>query len=61
VEGEGGYSRRNHWVPVSAADELAVLNQKLLEDCRADESPMMSGQTECVGTRLLAVKEHCCH
>jgi hypothetical protein len=27
-------------------------------DCRADESRIVSGQTECVGTRLLTEKEH---
>src|ERR1700731_2405857 len=58
VEGEGGYFRRNHWVPVPVASDLAALNRKLLEDCRADEGRIMSGQTECVGTRLLTEKEH---
>ncbi|WP_051979313.1 hypothetical protein [Edaphobacter aggregans] len=58
VECEGGYFRRNHWVPVPVAADLAALNRKLLEDCRADESRIVSGQTECVGTRLLAEKEH---
>jgi transposase len=58
VEGEVGYFRRNHWVPVPVAAGLATLNRKLLEDCRADESRIVSGQTECVGARLLAEKEH---
>jgi len=58
VEGEGGYFRRNHWVPVPAASDLEALNRKLLADCRADESRILSGQTECVGTRLLTEKEH---
>jgi hypothetical protein len=58
VEGEGGYFRRNHWVPVPVAADLQALNRKLLEDCRADEGRMMSGQSECVGTRLLTEKEH---
>jgi transposase len=58
VEGEVGYFRRNHWVPVPVAADLAALNRKLLEDCRADESRIVSGQTECVGTRLLTEKEH---
>ena len=34
VEGEVGYFRRNHWVPVPVAADLAELNRKLLEDCR---------------------------
>ena len=58
VEGEVGYFRRNHWVPVPVATDLPALNRKLLGDCRADESRTISGQTECVGTRLLAEKEH---
>ncbi len=58
VEGEVGYFRRNHWVPVPVAADLAALNRKLLEDCRADESRIVSGHAECVGTRLLTEKEH---
>src|ERR1700722_1240032 len=58
VEGGGGYFRRNHWGPVPVAVDLAALNRKLLEDCRAEESRIVSGQSECVGTRLLTEKEH---
>jgi hypothetical protein len=35
VEGGVGYFRRNHWVPVPVAVDLAALNRKLHEDCRA--------------------------
>lgn len=58
VEGEVGYFRRNHWVPVPVASDLALLNRKLLGDCRADESRILAGQAECVGKKLLAEKEH---
>jgi transposase len=58
VEGEVGYFRRNHWVPVPVASDLAELNAKLLADCRHDESRILSGRTESVGTLLLAEKEH---
>jgi len=58
VEGEVGYFRRNHWVPVPVASDLAALNRKLLEDCRADESRVVSGQAERIGVRLLAEREH---
>jgi len=58
VEGEVGYFRRNHWVPLPAARDLETLNRKLLEDCRADESRIISGQSERVGVRLLAEREH---
>ena len=58
VEGEVGYFRRNHWVPVPAASDLAELNAKLLADCRHDESRIIAGRTESVGTLLLTEKEH---
>ena len=58
VEGEVGYFRRNHWVPVPAASDLAALNAKLLADCRHDESRILSGRTQSVGTLLLTEKEH---
>ena len=37
VEGEAGYFRRNHWVPVPKARDLADLNAQLLAGSRADE------------------------
>lgn len=58
VEGEVGYFRRNHWVPVPEARDLAELNRKLLLDCRQDESRVLSGRTPSVGTLLLTEKEH---
>jgi hypothetical protein len=30
IEGEAGYFRRNHWVPVPKARDLADLNSQLL-------------------------------
>jgi transposase len=58
VEGEVGYFRRNHWVPVPRAIHLAELNAKLLADCRCDESRILAGRSERVGTLLLMEKEH---
>ena len=58
VEGEVGYFRRNHWVPVPVARDLAELNAKLLADCRQDENRILSGRSANVGTLLLAEKEH---
>jgi transposase len=58
VEGEGGYFRRNHWVPIPAARDLAELNAKLLADCHHDESRIIAGRTESVGTLLLTEKQH---
>jgi hypothetical protein len=43
---------------VPVARDLAAVNRRLLEDGRADESRIISGRTECVGTRLLAEREH---
>ena len=56
VEGEVGYFRRNHWVPVPVATDLAALNAKLLSDCRHDENRMVAGRTESVGKLLLTEK-----
>jgi transposase len=58
VEGEVGYFRRNHWVPVPTARDLAELNGKLLDDCRQDENRVLSGRTESVGALLLTEKQH---
>ena len=38
VEGEAGYFRRNHWVPLPQAADLDALNAQLLAGCRADEA-----------------------
>ena len=58
VEGEVGYFRRNHWVPVPAASDLAELNAKLLADCRHDENRILSGRRESIGALLLSEKQH---
>ena len=58
IEGEVGYFRRNHWVPIPVARDLAELNAKLLADCHHDESRMISGRMESVGVLLLTEKQH---
>jgi transposase len=58
VEGEVGYFRRNHWVPIPVAGDLAELNAQLLADCRHDEERMIAGRQESVGALLLKEKEH---
>jgi transposase len=58
VEGEVGYFRRNHWVPVPVARDLAELNAKLLADCHHDKSRIMAGRQESAGALLLTEKEH---
>ena len=49
VEGEGGYFRRNHFVPVPGVADLDALNTFLLNGCRADEARILDGRTEPVG------------
>src|SRR3954467_9475230 len=52
VEGEIGYFRRNHWVPVPSAADLDELNKVLLAGCRADERRRLDGRERCVGEAL---------
>ena len=52
VEGEVGYFRRNHLVPVPSVADLDALNGLLLSGCRADEARVLAGRTHSVGTAL---------
>ena len=58
VEGEGGYFRRNHLVPVPWVADLDALNALLLADCRADEARILDGRTEPVGVAMVAERDH---
>ncbi len=58
VEGEGGYFRRNHLVPVPEAADLEALNTLMLAWCRADEARVLDGRTEPVGVALVAERGH---
>jgi hypothetical protein len=49
VEGEAGYFRRNHWVPLPEAADLDALNVQLLAGCRADEARVIHPRTQTVG------------
>ena len=49
VEGEAGYFRRNHWVPLPQAADLDALNAQVLAGCRADEQRVLHGRTQSVG------------
>ena len=58
VEGEAGYFRRNHWVPVPVAEDLVGLNRQLLEACRHDEHRIIAGREQTVGASLLVERDH---
>ena len=58
VEGEGGYFRRNHWVPLPEARDLDELNAYLERCCRKDHSRMLAGCSETVGAAMLIEQAH---
>jgi transposase len=58
VEGEVGYFRRNHLVPVPAVADLEALNVLLLAGCRADEARILDGHNEAVGVAMAAERDH---
>jgi transposase len=52
VEGEAGYFRRNHWVPVPQAQNLEELNAWLLSACQQDEQRQVGDRPVTVGVAL---------
>jgi transposase len=58
VEGEGGYFRRNHLVPVPKVDSWEELNILLLEASKSDEQRMINGRTQTVGMGMNLEREH---
>ncbi len=58
VEGEVGYFRRNHWVPLPEAPDLEVLNAHLLACCRQDQQRQIDGALQRVGSALLTEQAH---
>ena len=58
VEGEAGYFRRNHLVPVPKARDLADLNAQLLAGCRADEGRKIGGWVQTVGEGMQIEHPH---
>jgi transposase len=58
IENEVGTFRRNHWVPIPLARDLAALNDHLLAACRADEGRVLAGREQSVGAALLLEREH---
>jgi transposase len=58
IEGEAGYFRRNHWVPVPQAKDLADLNRQLLIACQHEERRVISGHAQTTGAGLIIEREH---
>jgi hypothetical protein len=53
IEGEAGYFRRNHWVPLPQAQDLDALNAQLLAACREEERRQIAGQAQTVGAAMI--------
>lgn len=58
IEGEAGYFRRNHWVPIPQTVDIAELNQQLLAACQQDEQRTIAGREQSIGAALLLEREH---
>ncbi|HLE82634.1 MAG TPA: IS21 family transposase, partial [Dehalococcoidia bacterium] len=58
AENEVGTFRRNHWVPVPKAGDLAELNAHLMEGCRQDEGRVIAGHDQTVGSAMLIERGH---
>src|SRR2546425_6892086 len=58
VEGEVGYFRRNHLVPVPQAQNLEELNQQLRSYCQQDEQRRIAGKPMLVGEAMRIEREH---
>jgi transposase len=57
VEGEVGYFRRNHLVPVPQVKDLEELNELLLQGCRDDEQRRIAGKPILVGEAMRIERE----
>jgi transposase len=58
VEGEVGYFRRNHLVPVPGVKDLEEMNQHLLEGCRRSEERKIAGKALAVGEAMRIERAH---
>jgi transposase len=57
VEGEAGFFRRNHWVPVPIAANLEDLNGQRMSLCQADQSRWIAGREMTVGAGMLVERD----
>jgi transposase len=58
IENEVGYFRRNHWVPIPKARDLAGLNEQLLTACREEEKRQIAGRGQPVGVAMTAERAY---
>ncbi len=58
VEGEAGYFRRNHEVPVPKVKDLAALNEYLRACCQQDEQRRIHGKPLSTGEAMRIEREH---
>jgi hypothetical protein len=58
VEGEAGYFRRNHWVPVPKSRDLDELNDYLMAACQADEHRRIGERIQSVGEGMRIERDH---
>jgi hypothetical protein len=58
VEGENGYFRRNHLVPVPQVGNLEELNALLLQGAIEDERRLISGRPQSIGEAMQLEREH---
>lgn len=58
VEGEVGFFRRNHWVPVPQSENMAARNEGLRQACLHDQQRRIGERTQSVGALLWQEKDH---
>jgi transposase len=58
IEGEAGYFRRNHWVPVPQARDLEDLNRQLLAACEQDQGRTIANREQAIGVAMRAEQAH---
>jgi len=58
VEGEVGYYRRNHLVPLPAVRDWAELNEHLLKGCQEDQQRVIGERKQTVGEGMITEREY---
>lgn len=58
VEGEIGYYRRNHLVPMPVARDLEHLNELLEAGCKEEEQRVIGGRSQTIGAAMALEREY---